>query len=89
MVTMSEVELKQLGVILGMVLLLIGVGLMISSIFGDWTLEVLPSKTLGIGVGGFLCILGTVIMLACLDVLDNVADVLSDLWKGFVDLIRR
>ena len=46
-------------------------------------------KCAGILVGGFVAVLGAIITLACLEVLENVGRVLSDLWHGLVDAFRR
>ena len=86
---MSEIDLETVGVFVGIFLVLIGVGVMIGSSSGAWTVEAVPSKTVGILVGGFVSVLGAILTLACLDKLDDVGRVLSDLWNGLVDAFRR
>ena len=85
---MSEIDPKTIVAIGGLVLVLLGVGVMIGSSSGIWTLDVVASKTAGILVGAFVSILGAIITLACLGVLEHAARVLSDLWNGLVGAFK-
>lgn len=82
---MTKSDLQTVGVLFGLLMVFTGIVMMIGSSSGSWTLEATAQKGTGILVGGFTSILGTIIALASLGVLDDVAGSLSDLWNGLID----
>jgi len=69
--------------------LLVGVGAMLGSINSGWALENAASKAAGLVGGGFLCILGVVLIGAALDVLEDLGEILQGIWDDFLGAIGR
>lgn len=83
-ITTLTVTLVGLGFLIG------GAVILGNSVNGTWmTINGIGSNVTGLIVGGFLCIIGVLVVCAGLGVLGEAANAISDIWDTFVSAIGR
>lgn len=86
---MTKSDRQDIALIVGAGVLLFGVVVLYGAVTNGWTFETAASNATGIVGGGFLCVLGVVIIGAALDVLDELGGVLQNIWDSFLGAIGR
>lgn len=88
-VNMTKSDRQDIALVVGAGVLLFGILVLYGAVSSEWAIQTAASNATGIIGGGFLCVLGVVIIGAALDVLDELGGVVQGIWDSFLDAIGR
>lgn len=64
--------------------------IMLGNVFNSsWSIEAIPTRLTQLVTGGFICIIGLVIIGAALNVLEDLGDIVASIWDRFLEALGR
>jgi hypothetical protein len=85
----TKSERKDAVCLIGSIIVIIGVMLILSAVTGELNLQTAPSKVGQLIGGGFVAVIGVILVGAALDVLDELGNALEGIYERFLEALGR
>jgi hypothetical protein len=82
-------DLKGIVILAGVGVLFFGGSMLNSTVNTQWNINTVGSNVTGLIAGGFLCIIGIIMVAAGLDRLDELSGIVENIWDRFLTALGR
>jgi len=82
-------EIKLIVALAGILTVGFGALMLNNVVSSNWSVETIPPHLAQFVGGGFICIIGLVIVGAALNVLDDLGDIVESIWDRFLEALGR